>query len=104
MNKQEGIFKSQKARAILVSIADVEARHFILAVVEETWVIKIKDPDTYYNKVIVRKLLNHLANNCNGLDNIDAVDICLVITTWWDETTSVPKYILWVERRQKKAA
>ena len=36
MRKREVIFKPQKARSILVAIADAEARRFILGVVEET--------------------------------------------------------------------
>ena len=103
MQKREGIFKAQKARAILVAISDAEAFQFILAAMEETWVIKLKDPDTYYNEVTVRQLLDHLAENCDCLNNTDAVDVRIVILAWWDETPSVPKYILRMEKRKNKA-
>ena len=45
------------------------------------WIIKLEDSDTYYNNVTARQLLDHLANNCNGLDDIDAVDLHLAMPT-----------------------
>ena len=71
---------------------------------EETWVIELEDTITYYNKVTTRQLLGHLADNCNGLDNTDVVDIRLAMPTWWDKTPSMPEYILKMEKGQKKAA
>ena len=82
MRKKEGILKAQKSRAILVAISDAEAHRFILAVMEETWVIYIEDLDTYYNEVTARQLLDHLAKNCNGLNNTDVVDIYLTMPKW----------------------
>ena len=103
MQKQDGIFKAKKARAILIIIINAEVCQLILAVVEETWVIQIKDPNTYYNEVTARQLLNHLDKNCDGLDETDDINIYLAIPTWWEETTRVPRYILRVEKGQKKA-
>ena len=68
------------------------------------WVIKLKYPDTYYNKVTTKQLLNHLADNCGGLDDTDAVNIRLAMPTWWDEAPSVTKYILQMEKGQNKAS
>ena len=42
LQKQEVIFKDQKYRSILVTIVDAKACQFILSVMEETWVIKLK--------------------------------------------------------------
>ena len=79
--KREGIFKAQNIRAILVAMTNAEARRFILAVVEETWVIELEDPDTYNNEVTVRHFLGHLSDNGGGLNDTDAVDIRLAIPT-----------------------
>ena len=52
----------------------------------------------------MRQILNHLADNCDGLDDTDAIDVRLAMSIWWDEAPSMPEYILWKERVQNKAA
>ena len=51
-----------------------------------------------------RDLLNHLADNCDSLDNTDAVDIRLAMSLWWRESPGVLEFILSIERVHKKAS
>ena len=86
----EAVFAAQKARYLLVSTADRYACLFIFSGVEETWVSEIEDSDTYFNNVLAKYLLSHFADNCNNLHNIDAVDICMSIPSWWRESLGMP--------------
>ena len=101
MRKREGVFKAQKYRAIFLA-NDAESRGFIITVVEETWVIELEDLDTYYNKFTARHILNHLVDNCGGLDDTDAVDTPLAMPTWWDKNPSVPEYILRTKKGKRR--
>ena len=102
-SRREVFLEDKKACSFLVSTTNRSSRLFILFVVKETWVSKIEGADTYFKSVSEKALLNHLVDNCDGLDNIDAVDIRLYMLSWWGKSPGVPEFILWVEKGQKKA-
>ena len=96
--------RSQREAIFKVSTTDRSAHLFILSVVEETWVSKIEDADTYFRSVLAEALLSHLIDNCDSLDNTNAIDIRLAMPSLWGEYLGVPEFILWIEKGQKKAA
>ena len=49
-------------------------------------------------------MLDHLTDNCNGLDNTDAIKIRLSIQLRWGESPVVPEFILWMKKGQNKSA
>ena len=103
VRRLEALFKAKKARAALVSTAERATKQFILSAVESTWVAELEDPDTYYNGVTARELLQHLADNSDGLEDVDGVEISLALPGYWDETPSVPEYIIKMQKAQRKA-
>ena len=44
---------------------------FILAIVEDTWVFELCDPEKFYVAVLPRELLDHLKLSCGGLHALD---------------------------------
>ena len=92
----KSVFGAKKARSLLVSTANRSARLLILSIIKETWVSKLKEDDKYFNIVSAKALLNHLADNCDSINNTDAVNIRLAMPSWWGESLGVPKFILWV--------
>ena len=87
-----------------MSTINCYARLFTLSVVGETWVSELEDPDTYFNRVSEKALLDYFTDNFNGLNNTDAFNIRLTIPSWWGESHGVPEFILQMENVQKKAA
>ena len=77
--QRKTIFEANTERSLLVSTADHSDRLFILSVAEETWVREIEDSVTYFNRVSAKDLLDHLTDNCDSLDDTDAVNIRLAI-------------------------
>ena len=58
-------------------------RSFILKVVEDTWVRRLRDPDSFYNRVTPRDLLNLLAMHSGGLKRADVVSMFSAMHLWW---------------------
>ena len=50
-----------------------ETSKFMLAVVEDTWVRELRDPDIFYAAVLPRNLLDHLQLLCGGLHTLDVL-------------------------------
>ena len=62
-----------------------ESSKFILAVVEDTWVRKLRDPDIFYTAVKPQDLLKHLQAMCVGLHATDIPDPQNKIQTYHEE-------------------
>ena len=54
-----------------------ETTQFVLAVVADTWVRELRDPETLYTEVDPRDLLNHLQAGCTGKNALDLQVIAL---------------------------
>ena len=74
-----------------------------MAVVNETWYKELKDPDTFYMKATVLKLLNHLTEFCAGLHTVDAVDIPQLMKELYKDSEGVPQFINAMEAAQRKS-
>ena len=48
-------------------------RNFILAVIEDTWIRKLREPVTFYTVVSPYELLARLKNICGGLHDLDVL-------------------------------
>jgi hypothetical protein len=60
--------------------AESGAKAFIEAVVEDTWICDLHDPETFYSNVTALELLNHLHDHSGGLHALDMVS--LTIQKW----------------------
>jgi len=95
------------AKADLQRLIRTAERHgltFLTTVVEDTWLLSLKSPTTFYNKVSLQDMLQHLATSTAGLEATDIVALFVDMQTWWEEDPRVPEYINKLEDAQKKAA
>ena len=78
-------------------------RAFLVAVVEDTWLLPLKEEATFYNKVPLHDFFACLKGGSTGLDATDIVSLLLATLVWWGEDPSVPDYINRLEDAQKKS-
>ena len=76
---------------------------FILAIVEDTWVRKLRNPDLFYTAVKPRALLAHLQAMCVGLHATDVLNIQNNMQTYHEDMEGIPTYINKLEDAQKQS-
>ena len=74
----------------LFAAADCETSKFILAVVKDTWVSKLRDPDLFYTAVKPRTLLDHLQSMCVGLHATDVLNLQHEKQTYHEDMEGIP--------------
>ena len=88
----------------LIRTAERCGRNLIIAAVEETWILSLKSSSTFYNKVSIRDLIDHLTTSTVGLEATDIVSLFIDMVGLWREDPRVPEFINKMEEAQKKAA
>ena len=68
-------------------------RAFLVAVVEDTWLLLLKEEATFYNKVPLRDFFARLKGGSGGLEATDIVSLLSATLGWWAEDPRVPKYV-----------
>jgi hypothetical protein len=94
--KAEREWSAKVDRQRLIRATKRHGRIFLTTVVEETWLLPLKSSTTFYNKVLLRDMLLHLATTAAGLEATD-------IQTWWEADPRIPEYINRLKDAQKKA-
>ncbi len=69
---------------------------------EEVYINKLKDGTTFFHKVFVCDLLEHLEKNSTGLHALDIVALHLNMLLLYKNAVSMPDFILAMEEAQKK--
>ena len=64
---------------------------------------ELEDPDTFYTKVTVIKLLEHLTEFCAGLHTVNAVDIPQLMKEIYKDSDGFPQFINAMEAVQRKS-
>ena len=67
----EAAHKARRADRATYDTARRETTQFMLAVVADTWVRELRDPETLYTEVDPRDLLTHLQAGCTGRHALD---------------------------------
>lgn len=80
--KAECVWTARLERQRLIRTAECKAHNLIVAAVKDTWSLLLKSATTFYNKVTPRAMLDHLANNCGGLDFINVVALQASMNGW----------------------
>ena len=73
--RREAAHTARKEDYIIFAAAERESTKFIPAVVEDTWVHELRDPDLFYTAVKPRALLAHLQTFCVGLHARDVLNL-----------------------------
>ena len=53
--------------------------------VEDTWLLLLKSPTTFYNNVSLRDMLQHLTASTTGLEAADIVSFLVEMQSWWGD-------------------
>ena len=87
----------------LIAAAKRESSKFILAVVEDTWVRELRDPNIFYTAVKPRSLLAQLQAMCVGLHATDVLNIQNHMQAYHEDMEGIPTYIHKLEESQKQS-
>ena len=66
---------------------------FLVAVVEDTWLLPLKEESTFYNKVPLRDFFARLKGGSGGLEATDIVSLLSATLGWWADDPRVPEYV-----------
>ena len=102
-DRREDARTAKKEDYRLFATAERESTKFILAIVEDTWVRELRDPDLFYTAVKPRVLLAHLQTLCVDLHAIDMLNLQNEMQTYHDEMEGVPTYINMLKDAQKQS-
>ena len=75
----------------------------MLAVVVDTWVRELRDPDTIYTEVEPRDLFAHLQAGCTGRHALDLLALHNEMQRYHLEVKGIPEYINMLEDAQRQA-
>ena len=75
----------------------------MLAVVADTWVRELRDPDTIYTEVDPRDLSSHLQAGCTGRHALDLLMLHNKMQRYHLEVEGIPEYINMLEDAQRQA-
>ncbi len=67
------------------------------------WYNNLKDVDTFYTKVMARKIIAFFEANSGGLHAIDMIALCTNMHNYYTQVDGIPQYINMLEDAQKKA-
>ena len=97
------LFRSRERSVVQRLIKTVERarRAFLIAVVEDTWLLPLKEEATFYNKVPLQDFFARLKGGSGGLEATNIVSLLLATLGWWAEDPRVPKYINRLKDAQK---
>jgi hypothetical protein len=77
---------------------------FIEAVVKDTWIRDLRNPETFYSNVTALALLNHLRDRSGSLHAPDMVSLTIQMSQYYEGTPIIPEYIQLLKDAQRKAA
>ncbi len=78
---------------------------FIKAVVNNTWIRNLCDPETFYSNVTALDIFNHLCKGSGILRTLDMVSLTIKMSKYYEGTTpDIPEYIFLLDDAQCKAA
>ena len=75
----------------------------MFAVLADTWVQELRDPETIYTEVDPRDLLSHLQAGCTGRHALDLLALHNEMQRYHLEVEGIPEYINMLEDAQRQA-
>jgi len=66
-------------RQHLIQMVKRQLRIFFATIIQDTWLLPLKDPATFFNKMQIRTYLDHLASSSGGLKATDIVNLHAVM-------------------------
>ena len=91
--KAERLWTAKMGLQTLIKTVERAGRAFLLAVIEDTWLLPLKEETTYYNKVPLRDFFARLKIGSGGLEATDIVSLLSATLGWWAEDLRVLKFV-----------
>ena len=91
--KAERLWTAKIKLQRLIKTVERARRAFLVAVVEDTWLLPLKEEATLYNKVPLRNSFARLKGGSGGLEATDIVSLLSATLGLWAEDPCVPEYI-----------
>jgi hypothetical protein len=76
----------------------------IKAIVNDTWIRDLCNPETFYSNVTALDIFNHLCKCSGSLHALDMVSLTIQMSNYYEGTPDIPEYIFLLEDAQRKAA
>jgi hypothetical protein len=77
---------------------------FIEAVVKETWIRNLRNPETFYSNVTALAIFDHLHKCSSSLHALDMVLLTIQMSQYYEGMPDIPEHIFLLEDAQRKAA
>ena len=87
----------------LIKTVERAGRAFLVAVVEYTWLLPLKEEATFYNKVLLREFFARLKGGSSGFKATGIVSLVSTTLGWWADNPRVPEFVNCLEDAQKKS-
>ena len=100
---QEAAHKARRADCSTFETAQQETTQFVLAVVADTWVRELRDPNTIYTEFAPQYLFAHLQAGCTGRNALDLLALHNKMQRYHLEVEGIPEYINMLEDAQRQA-
>ena len=101
--KAKRLWTAKMGLQTLIKTVERSGCAFLLAVIEDIWLLPLKEETTYYNKVPLRDFFSRLKIGSGGLLATDIVSLLSATLDWWAEDPRVPEYINKLEDAQRKS-
>ena len=101
--KAERLWTAKIGLQTLIKTVERAGSAFLIAVVEDTWLLPLKEETTYYNKVPLRDFFASLKSGSGGLEATDIVSLLSATLGWWAKDPRSPEYINNLEEAQRKS-
>ena len=80
--KAERLWTAKIELQRLINTIERAGRAFLIGVVEDTWLLPLKEESTFYNKVPLREFLARLKGGSGGLESTDIVSLLSTKLGW----------------------
>ena len=91
--KAERLWTAKIKLQRLIKTVERAGRAFLVAVVEYTWLLPLKEEATFYNKVTLRDFFARLKGGSGGLEATDIVSLLSATLGWWADNPHVTEYV-----------
>ena len=101
--RREAAHTAKKEDYMLFAATERKSTKVILAIVKDTWVRELRDPNFFYTAVKPRALLAHLQTLCVGLHAMDVLNLQNEMQTYHEEMEGITTYINMLQYTQKQS-
>ena len=101
--KAERLWMAKIELQRLIKTVERSGCAFLVSVVEDTWLLPLKEESTFYNKVPLRDFFARLKGGSGGLEATNIVSLLSANLSWWADNPRVPEYVNRLEDAQKKS-